>query len=70
MVALGYALIVLQGAACWLSLRIVRSFGAYTDEHRQLRTVLNESILLLHQYNGELLNELRQVTAALRKDAA
>lgn len=44
------ALILGQGALCLIGLRLVRSFGAYTEEQRQFRLVLNDSMLLLHQY--------------------
>lgn len=76
MIALACALLVLSGAVCGVGLLVVRSFGAYTaSQHRaaaaveQHTMILSESMLLLHQYNGSILNELRRV-AALRKDAA
>jgi len=76
MILLGLVLIGLQGVLCWIGLRVVKSFGAYADEQRanraeawQLRLVLNDSMLLLHQYYVMTMKELKDLKDQ-RKDAA
>jgi hypothetical protein len=75
-ILLGLVLIGLQGALCWIGLRVVKSFGAWSEEQQknraeawQLRLVLNDSMLLLHQYYMVMLQELKALQDQ-RKDAA
>ena len=73
MMLLGLAILAGEGTLCWIGLHVVRNFGAYTNEQRasreearQFRLLLNDSMLLLHQYHMAMMKELR----AQRKDAA
>ena len=77
MTLLALGIIVGEGLLLWALLESKRSFGAYAESQReaaeasrQQTLVVNESMLLLHQYHLETIKELRRLEAAYLKGAA